>query len=527
MERDVKLKSRRFMSFIIIILFVMVIFSIISKAEVIGSYTIKEKFSIYNYTEIIEIGENKNGKIWVIVPIKFEDLNYSFDYKFEFYLNYKPNFTISDIIVYPQNNLEGDEEQSKYLSYEITETSFIRSIDETHHTAKTLSITIPSNVTNKYKKYSFAFSYEVKDIVKLISNFDEPIDRYQIDSHYINVENIVDGNIHLFIILPLNADIPNINYFDSIGIEANQNLINKIELDYVTLNGTNHNDLRLPIDIQESEKNILYKNETPERYINFQYQFAKSWSFWALVLSIVAIIISPIISLTVLVYKKRKTKEDIPTTMNVKFVRIILAISCFLFLGTSLIVLFLIGDEFRGLALFGLGIAIYSVFLAVTSGRMMGFIGRSNFMRIDGNLKSITFQSLGRCIEKRDRMFVILSWRTNLIEAEKIKNFANDDERDSLAYPFTTVMKEIPWNDNRLTQKNCVSNSEVNWIIDIYRSIRHLNPKERTLDELQSLFYDYIAPINEGENSDQLLDIVQKIVQQNPNELFQRFQRIE
>ena len=59
----------------------------LTKAEVCGNSPDKEKFNIYGYTEIIEIDKNQNGMIWVIVPLKFEDLNFSFDYEFEFYLN--------------------------------------------------------------------------------------------------------------------------------------------------------------------------------------------------------------------------------------------------------------------------------------------------------------------------------------------------------------------------------------------------------------------------------------------------------
>lgn len=517
-----KLISLRIVSSVIIIgIILMSHFICISKAEVCGNHTIKEKFSIYGYTEIIEIDENKNGKIWVIIPLKFEDLNYSFDYEFEFYLNYRPNFTISDIIVYPQKNIEGDEEQRKYLSYEITETGFRDSNNGEHHTAKTLSIKISSNVTNKYENYGFAFSYEVKNIARLVSTFYEPIDRFQIPSHFIDVEKIIDGNIHLFMILPSNADVPGINYFDSIETEAYREILNKIELNYGDPSGTIHSNLKLPIDIKEMNNDlILYKNETSKKYINLQYRFAKSWSFWALIISIGSIFIS----LIVFVNKKRKMEQILPSTTNYKSIRIILAISCLVFLGSGLIELFLVGDEARGLILFGLGMAIYSVYLAITSEKMMVSIGKGSFMHIDSNLKAISFQSINRLNDKQDRWFAILSWRTGLIEAERLIKFANEGERDSMVSPFITVMGETPWGDNRLRQDNRVSNAEVNWIIDIYKLIGNLNPSNRTLERLQQLFYDNIAQLQEGENFNQLLDRVHAFVQQHPNELFQRIE---
>ena len=194
------------------------------------------------------------------------------------------------------------------------------------------------------------------------------------------------------------------------------------------------------------------------------------------------------------------------------------------FLGSGLIELFLVGGEARGLILFGLGMAIYSVYLAITSEKMMVSIGKGSFMHIDSNLKAISFQSINRLNDKQDRWFAVLSWRTGLIEAERLIKFANEGERDSMVSPFITVMGEIPWGDNRLRQDNRVSNAEVNWIIDIYKLIGNLNPSNRTLERLQQLFYDNISQLQEGENFNQLLDRVQAFVQQHPNELFQRIE---
>lgn len=177
------------------------------------------------------------------------------------------------------------------------------------------------------------------------------------------------------------------------------------------------------------------------------------------------------------------------------------------------------------LAFISIGIAFHSMAHAEEFDKKMNSIGKANFIHVDSNLKTMTQNSIDRLIDKRNRWFTILSWRTGAIETERLRNFANDGERDSLAYPFTTIMQEIPWRDNRLTRNNRVSNSEVIWIIDIYRLIITINPSGRTLEELQRLFYDNIAPLGENENFNQLLDRVQAHLRGLPeNDLFQRIE---
>jgi len=200
-----------------------------------------------------------------------------------------------------------------------------------------------------------------------------------------------------------------------------------------------------------------------------------------------------------------------------------------LFFGTYN--LFWLKDIPSGLGYISIGLAAYSIGhvfgsreiseqaldIAKRSDETMRTVSNVDFIDVESNLQKGTLAKLNRLSNTNEIFFLLFMWRTGLMKATRLKKWTNEGERDGMIFPFITVMEHLPW------ENDVVTNIDVSNILEIYESIRHLDPSEKRKKKLMELFETHIGKIKENETFNDLSTrIGQEISLKDPKALFRK-----
>ena len=181
----------------------------------------------------------------------------------------------------------------------------------------------------------------------------------------------------------------------------------------------------------------------------------------------------------------------------------------------------MIGNEAKGIAYFALGIAVYSVYLAIRSDKKMKAIANSIFMEIYEDVQDgfLRVQPLLQNNNPRDnnlKRTFIWKYRHCLMRAKELKEYASEENQLNLVLCLGSVIELNPWN------KKILNNSDIEFLLDIYLTSREFKQDEKTKDKLKKLVEKYI--IKKKNNEDLITCIARTIkkLKKTPNKQFER-----
>lgn len=259
-------------------------------AETIPAHT--TDLNIYRFTEIIDVCKDGSVNIWIIVILRFnQEENRSSDYfvKFSLYPTKKESIT-----VYPVDKL-----YSNFFSYSIVSEDKV-----------TIEFDFDKNINKNFEYFSFAFKYQVDEghIVKKISKWDEPYDRWKLN-HYIGIPQTISNYIRLCIILPEETILQNIEgYIEDDSIPEAIELTSYLKFDQ---NKTIHNEKYIEDLNNTIYQNgiFLYKIKLEEISSVFEFSTYQTLSStWAILLGIVILGMIIVIILAILSAIKKTDK---------------------------------------------------------------------------------------------------------------------------------------------------------------------------------------------------------------------------
>lgn len=245
MKKSNKLRSLLFTLFIISLF---LLNHRIVSAEVIQDHSTNMHM---RYTEIIDINEKGDAKIWVIIRLKFFENNPENNYLLSFKIDSHVNE--NTIKMYPDRS---NETFGRYLNYQV---------EEYNENAKIVWIELFSNVSEVYQYYSFIFHYTVPApyLAEKISESLEEGERWIIN-HKIHIPKNLNDYIRLAIVLPKKTDVQDPDLFAQYtGVP--KGIKSVLELDYEKWNNENNKEY-FPLPFNDSifeNRFVLYNNEAP------------------------------------------------------------------------------------------------------------------------------------------------------------------------------------------------------------------------------------------------------------------------
>jgi len=198
-------------------------------------------------------------------------------------------------------------------------------------------------------------------------------------------------------------------------------------------------------------------------------------------------------------------KKFLYSALIIVFLSFVLLISGIIFNNAALIDLFKFVLPV-GIAFLSFYFSSHSIVISNKAGDIasasdikMKIIASADFMEVVDNLSSFTKQSLNKLDDPEERSTLLIRWLVGMKRAIKLKDFAEQDERDSIVVSFRNLMKKLPWDKKEL------ENHEIILIVDIYNMIWELNIQEGKKD-LIDIFEKYIADKKEKEGDTELFN---------------------